>query len=173
MTLLLRAAILGLLAVPALAQSGGVTVERAWARATAPSAKTGGAYLTLTDHGAADQLVGISTPVAATAEVHETTNDNGIMRMRAVPSLALEPGRSVTLEPGGYHVMLIGLTQTLKRGESFPMTLTFAHAPPVTVQVSVAGPGATSMDHPGGMHDGMPGMQSMPGMQNMPGMAPK
>jgi len=104
-----------------------------------------------------------STPVAATAEVHETTNDNGVMRMRPVPTLALEPGKSVTLTPGGYHLMLMGLKHPLKQGDSFPLTLTFAHAAPVTVQVSIAGPGASAMDH-AAMHGGMQGMPSMQGM---------
>lgn len=133
-----------------------VTVDHAWARASAGATTTGAAYLTVTDHGAADHLVGASTPVAASAEVHETTNDNGVMKMRAVPSLALTPNAPVTFQPGGYHVMLMGLKAPLKPGSSFPLTLTFEHAPPVTTQVQVGPAGGSApmkgMNMPGQTH---------------------
>ena len=134
-SLLLTAALL-LLAIPA-ARAQDVTVAHPWARATAEHAETGAAYATLTA-GTADRLTGASTPVAAMVQVHEVIQDNGIMRMREVAGgLALEPGKPVTLAPGGYHLMLLGLKQQLKPGESFPLTLTFAREPPVTVNVMV------------------------------------
>ena len=131
-----------------------IAATNAWARATPGASKVGAAYVTLTDNGQADQLTGASTPVAATAELHETRNQGGVMQMRPVPSLALEPGKPVTFTPGGYHVMLMGLKQPLKQGDSFPLTLTFAHAQPVTVQVKVSGPGAAAP-----MPMNMPGMK--------------
>jgi copper(I)-binding protein len=139
---------------PAPAQADGISVTEAWARATAATGNTGAVYVTVTDTGDPDQLTGASTPVAATAELHQTVNSGGIMKMLPVASLPLKPGEPVTFTPGGYHVML-------KRGDSFPLTLTFAHARPVTVQVSVAGPGA------------MEPMAAMPAMQDMPGMGTK
>ena len=141
-----------LIAAPALAQTPAVQVDHAWARATAASAKAGAIYLTLTDTGAPDRVIGASTPVAATAEVHETINDNGVMRMRPVPALALETGTTVVLKPGGYHVMLMGLRQQLKPGDTFPVTLTFAQAPPVTATVTVGTAGASDAAG-GGRHD--------------------
>ena len=108
---------------------------------------TGAAYFTVTANVQPDRLVGVSTPVAATAELHETINDNGVMKMRPVAAIALDPGKSVTFTPGGYHVMLVGLKSPLKAGDSFPLTLTFEHAPPITVTVKVEAVGSASMEH--------------------------
>ncbi len=137
-----------LLAAPA-AWAQTVKVEQPWARATAEHAQTGAAYVTLIA-GTADRLTGASTPVAANVEVHEVIRDKDVMRMRPVEGgLALEPGKPVTLAPGGYHLMLTGLKQQLKQGESFPLTLTFANEPAVTVTVPVtaAGGSGAPMDH--------------------------
>jgi len=147
--ILLTAALLA--AAPALAQTPSVEVQNAWARATAAGAKAGGVFLTMTDKGAPDRLIGASTPVAAIAEVHETVNDKGVMRMRPVPSLPLQPNDPVVLKPGGYHLMLMGLKQQLKDGETFPVTLSFEKAGNVTATVHVAKAGAMG-----------PGMMSMP-----------
>lgn len=139
----------------AVADSTSITCDQVWARPTAGAGTTGAAYFAITNHGAADALVGASTPVAASAGVHETTNDNGVMKMRPVASVALVPGKTVTFRPGGYHVMLIGLHAPLKAGDSFPLTLTFAHAQPITVTVKVqAGAGGMGT----GAMPGMPGM---------------
>jgi copper(I)-binding protein len=135
--------------------AGGIVATHAWARATPPNATTGAAYVTLTDNGLPDHVTGASTPVAGMAAVHETTNDGGVMKMRPVPSLALETGKAVTFAPGGYHIMLMGLKQPLKAGEHFPLTLSFEHAAPVTVDVAVQAIGAGApMD--ANMHMTMP-----------------
>jgi hypothetical protein len=133
----------------------GIVVSNAWARASAGAATTGAAYFTVTDNAVADRLTGASTPAAGKAELHETRNENGVMQMRAVPALSLEPGKPITLAPGGYHVMLMGLKKPLKVGESFPLTLTFEKASPITVQVQVAAAGAAA---------GMPAMHGSPPM---------
>jgi copper(I)-binding protein len=78
-------------------------------------------------------------------------NDNGVMRMRPVPGLPLETGKPVVLKPGSYHVMLMGLKQQLKPGDSFPVTLTFEHAAPVTATVMVGTAGASEPPTAGGM----------------------
>jgi hypothetical protein len=141
-----------LAASPAMAQNSGallpssVDVQNAWARATTPHAQSGGIFLTLTDKGAPDRLVSVVTPVAAIAQVHQSVNDNGVMKMNAVPTLDLPPGKPVELQPGGYHIMLMGLKQQLKPGETFPVTLTFAKAPPVTATVTVGKAGASGPD---------------------------
>jgi copper(I)-binding protein len=127
-------------------------VPHAWARAT--SARNGAAYLTLVDQGAADRLTGLSTPVASAAELHQTTAEGGVMKMRPVEGgLALAAGQTVTMAPGGYHIMLMGLKQPLKVGDRFALTLTFEHAPEMTVDVSVEKAGA--MTPPTGGHEGM------------------
>lgn len=136
-----------------------VTASNVWARATPPSASTAAVYLTLTSP-ADDRLTSATTPVAGVAQVHEMKMDGNVMRMRAVESgLELPAGKPVTLQPGGYHLMLEHLTGPLKPGQSVPVHLTFAHAPPIDVTAQVqpigsAGPGAPA--HAG--HAGMPGM---------------
>jgi copper(I)-binding protein len=142
-----------------LAADDGISVPEAWARASAGPASTGAAYITLKGGARPDQLVAASTPVAASAEVHETTGDNGVMKMRPVPVVPIPPGQTVTFTPGGTHIMLMGLKKPLAAGQSFPLTLTFTHAAPVTVEVKVralgGGSGGTMGDHMGS-HDGMP-----------------
>jgi copper(I)-binding protein len=125
----------------------GVTVRQAWARASAGTATTGAAYVALMGADQPDALVGASTPVAATAEVHETTNDNGVMKMRPVGTVPIAPHQLVTLSPGGYHIMMMGLKHKLVPGESFPLTLTFTHTAPITVEVKVQALGSTPTDH--------------------------
>jgi copper(I)-binding protein len=118
-------------------------IDHPWARASAGAAKTGAAYLTITDQGQPDKLTGASTPVADTAELHESMADMGTMKMRPLSGLALAPGKPVTLAPGGYHLMLMGLKAPLKAGDTFPLTLRFEHAAPLTVTVAVEPIGAT------------------------------
>lgn len=130
----------------ALAQATEVRVTRPWARATAASARTGAAYMTLVA-GVADAVVAASSPAAATVELHRTVNEGGVMKMLAAPDLALAAGTPVEFKPGGLHIMLIGLTAPLKQGTSFPLTLQFRTAPPVTISVKVEGPGASGPGH--------------------------
>ncbi|MFZ0021558.1 MAG: copper chaperone PCu(A)C [Acetobacteraceae bacterium] len=139
------------------ADASGISIEHAWARATAGTASTAATYLTVTDNGQPDRLVGVSTPVSTSAELHETIRDNGVMKMRPVAAVVLEPGKSAVLSPGGYHVMLVGLKRPLRAGDSFPLTLTFEHAQPITVTVKVEAIGASGMDHGHGAMGSMPG----------------
>ncbi len=142
-------AALGCLSQPAFAQSQAITVQNAWARATSPSQKVGGVFLTLTDHGPADRLLSATSPMGDMVELHETIDDSGVMKMRPVPALPIASGETVVLKPGGYHLMVMGLKHALAKGSSFPLTLTFEHAGPVTVSVSVDSAGASGpmMDH--------------------------
>ncbi|MEA2733057.1 MAG: periplasmic copper chaperone [Acetobacteraceae bacterium] len=137
--------------------ASGISAEHVWARATAGTTSTAAVYLTVTDNGQPDRLACLSTPVAATAELHETIHDGDVMKMRPVAGIALEPGKPVTFSPGGYHVMLTGLKKPLKAGDSFPLTLTFEHAQPITVAVEAAGAAAMGHDHGtmNGLHDQM------------------
>lgn len=99
-----------------------VTVQDAWIRATVPQQKVTGAFMKITSTADA-HIVDIKSPIADRAEIHEMKMDNGVMTMRAVPSLPLGAGKSVSLAPGGYHIMLFGLHQQVKAGESVPLTL--------------------------------------------------
>ena len=104
--------------------------------------RTGVVYLTITDTGAPDRLTGASSPVAAKATLHESTDDHGVMKMRPVAALPVQPGKPVKLAPGGYHIMLEGLKQPLQPGETFPVTLTFANAGTITATATVQKGGA-------------------------------
>jgi len=130
------------LAAPA-AQAQSVKAEQVWARATAPHAQSAAVYVTLTA-GIADRLIGARSEAAATIQVHQTAMDGGIMHMMAVPGgLPLPAGKKITLAPGGYHLMLTGLDDQLVQGETFRLTLYFAHEAPLTINVPVASAGAT------------------------------
>jgi periplasmic copper chaperone A len=144
----LLSAVVLLIAADAFAQSSGdITVESIWARATPPGAKSGAVYLTLRNRGAADdRLIGAKTPVASQAGLHAEIMENGVMEMRPLASVDVAPGGTASLKPGGNHIMLLGLQHPLKQGDHIPLTLTFAHAPPLTVQVPVARIGANKPD---------------------------
>jgi copper(I)-binding protein len=117
-------------------------IEHPYARPTPPGARTGSAYFTIRNDGHNDErLVGVASPASKSAEVHQTTMDGNVMRMRAVPTLDIPAGRSVTLEPGSYHVMLVGLAHSLSLGDKVPLTLTFQNAGTVDVVADVE-PGA-------------------------------
>jgi copper(I)-binding protein len=113
-----------LLSTAALAQ---VAVSDAWIRATVPQQKSAGAFLRVRSQAPA-KLVGVSTPVAARAEVHEMKMQGNTMTMHAVDAVALPPGQEVVMGPGGYHVMLFGLKRQLKEGDSVPLTLVVENA---------------------------------------------
>jgi len=124
----------------------------AWARPTSDLAKTGAAYVTITSP-VADRLVGVTSPAARAVELHVSRDEAGIMTMRPVDALPLPPGVAVSLAPGGYHAMLIDLVRPLHLGDHFPLTLRFAGAGDVTIEVVVERPGAMpagmGMDHSG------------------------
>ncbi|GAB4574095.1 MAG: hypothetical protein Kow0077_18920 [Anaerolineae bacterium] len=100
------------------------------------------AYLTLTNSGgAADRLVGAETDAATVVEIHTVEMDNGVMRMRPVADgIEVPAGGSISLEPGGYHLMLIDLTRDLVAGETIALTLHFASGKTLQVEAEVRNP---------------------------------
>jgi copper(I)-binding protein len=138
------------LRVQAQTTSPAISVENAWARATTPSAKSGAVFLTIVDHGAPDELVSLSTPIAGKAELHQTTMQGNIMHMGPVGKLPVTNEGPVTFAPGGYHVMLMELKQPLQQGQSFPLTLNFAHAGAVQTSVIIESAGAGGPVQSGG-----------------------
>ena len=148
-------------ALPALAEDvtiGSMKISAPWARATPKGASVGGSYMKITNIGTVpDRLVGGSTDIASRFEVHEMKMEGGVMKMRPVAGgLEIKPGQTVTFDPGGYHVMLVGLNKQLMQGEHFKATLEFAKAGKVDVDFIVESIGAQT----GGGH-GMPGMGGM------------
>ena len=122
---------------------GPLTVSEPWARASAGKAKAGAAYLSIANDGLeVDRLLKAATPVAKKAAIHTHIMDGGIMKLRPVEALEVNPGEPAVLKPGGLHVMLMGLKAPLKEGETFPLTLTFEKAGTLEVQVNVQKPGA-------------------------------
>lgn len=119
--------------------AGKMTVTGAWARTSMGMEMAGAAYMTITNEtGQADALVGVATTAAANPEIHETTEDaSGMMGMHPVERLNIPAGSTVTLEPGGFHVMLINLTSELAAGSTIELTLTFEKAGEVKVTAEV------------------------------------
>lgn len=128
---------------------GGLTVEHAWARATAGHAKAASAYLTIrNESGADDRLLAVAADaVAGMAMLHTNIMQGDVMKMRPVDGIDIKTGQTATLKPGGYHVMLMGLKAPLKEGQHFPLTLKFEKAGPITVEVEVEGVGARGEGH--------------------------
>ena len=103
--------------------SAAVTATQAWVRGTVPAQKITGAFLTLQSSEDA-KVVGVSSPAARSAEIHESGMDHGTMHMKAVDFVALPAGKRIELKPGGYHVMLVDLTRPLVAGDMVPLTFT-------------------------------------------------
>lgn len=111
-----------------MAWSAGVKVEQAWLRATVPGQEVAGAYLNITSAVNA-RLVGVSSPVAASAQLHSMSMKQGVMEMRELKDIALPKNKTVKLAPGGMHVMLFDLKQVLKPGEVIPLILDVVTSP--------------------------------------------
>jgi hypothetical protein len=151
------------LAGPAFAHdytAGSLKIGHPWARATPKGAPVGGGYLSVTNSGTEpDRLVGGSTPISRKFEVHQMSMDHGVMKMRPLGNgLEIPPGKTITLSPGGLHVMFVDLNQPLKQGDKIPATLEFAKAGKVQVEFAVEGMGATHENHENHEMKEMPGM---------------
>src|SRR5258707_8737236 len=165
------AAVLAYFLAPALAEevkAGDLVITQAWSRATPGGAKVGGGYLTIQNKGsAADRLIGGAADVADKVQVHEMATTNGVMTMRPLDKgLSIEPGKTVKLAPGGYHLMLLDLKSPLKQGDKVPVTLEFEKAGKVKLSLDVQGVGAqgpAGASNSGGNMD----MKKMPGGMKM------
>lgn len=152
-----------------------IEIDQPWTRATAPSAKNGGAFMTIRNTGAEpDRLVAAATPAASRSELHTHTMTDGMMRMRPVEGgIAVPAGGSTKLAPGGLHIMMMGLTAPLAVGGSVAVTLTFERAGSVTVAVPVMKAGAAKPIHGSGTksmegHGGVKAMPHPPGTTGAP-----
>jgi copper(I)-binding protein len=116
-------------------------VTQPWSRPTPPIAAVGVVYLSIINRGArADRLIAQRSPIAGRVEIHENRTVQGMMEMRAVAAVECPPGATVKIEPGGLHIMLVGLIRPLLAGMDFPLELQFAQAGTLTVQVHVSDP---------------------------------
>ncbi len=170
-TAILCVGLLSCFAAPARAEevkAGDLVITQAWSRATPGGAKVGGGYLTIENKGSApDRLIGGSADVADKVQIHEMAVNNGVMTMRALDKgLVIEPGKTVKLAPGGYHLMLLDLKRPLKQGDKLPVTLEFEKAGKVSLSLDVQGIGAqgpAGADSPGGQME----MKKMPDHSGM------
>jgi len=133
-------------------KAGDLAISQAWSRATPGGAKVAGGFLTIENKGTtADRLLSGTAEIAGKVEIHEMSMDNGVMKMRPLDKgLPIEPGKTVLLAPGGYHIMLMDLKAGLKQGEKVPVTLQFEKAGKVQVTLDVEGVGAKGPGDGGG-----------------------
>lgn len=141
------AAALSLVSLSALASDykvGELTLTQPWTRATPPKAKAGGGFVEIINNGTdADRLVGASSDVAAKVEIHEMAVTDGVMKMRKMEyGVEIPAGETVALQPGGFHIMFMGLKQPFEEGSSIPVVLTFEKAGDVAVELPVSKMGA-------------------------------
>jgi periplasmic copper chaperone A len=127
-------------------KAGDLTIDHPWSRATPAGAKVAAGYMTIVNKGIApERLIGGSTSVAGRVEIHEMAMKDGVATMRPVAGgLLIEPGKTVTLAPGGYHLMLQDLKAPLKQGDKLQATLEFEKAGKVDVTLDVQTVGAQS-----------------------------
>ena len=116
-----------------------VEVSNAWVRSTVQGQKGTGAFMNITAKDGA-KLVGVSSPVAGVAEVHEMKMEGDIMKMRALPVLDLPAGQTVQFKPGSYHLMLMDLKQPLSKGSTVPLTLRLQDAQGIETRLEVSVP---------------------------------
>jgi len=146
----LMLSLLALLSVPAFAQT---TVDDAWVRATVPGQPSTGAFMRITSSDDA-KLLEAKSPVAKIVQIHQSKMDNDVMSMQPVEFVPLPAGKTVAIEPEGYHVMLIDLVGQVKEGDEVPLTLVVENAKGVkeSVEVKAKARALNSMADHGDMH---------------------
>jgi copper(I)-binding protein len=127
--------------------AGDLAIAHPWTRAAGANGN-GAAFMQLRNTGAqADRLVSASTPMARVVELHTMLRDGDVMRMRPVQEIPVPAGGTVALAPGGFHIMMIGLTGPMAQGSRVPLTLRFERAGEVQVELAVEAAGARGSGH--------------------------
>jgi copper(I)-binding protein len=128
---------------------GSIEIVLPWSRATPSTAPSAGGFLTLTNKGdAPDRLISIMSPAAKQTEIHEMKMDGAVMRMRELENgVVLQPGQTIELKPGGYHVMFMGLKAPFVKDQKVPATLVFEKAGRIDIEFQVDALGATQPSH--------------------------
>ncbi len=135
-------------------QTDAMRIAHPFATPTPPGAVNGAAYVDITALSDPVTLVGASSPASSNVELHEMQMDGDMMQMRHVDEIRIEAGETTTMRPGGgVHLMLIGLTEPLKEGERFPLTLTFADHSDVDIEVWIQSAQEGSETADGHHHD--------------------
>jgi len=137
-----------LLVLAALPAWGQVSVEQPWSRATPPGSTIGVGFMQLRNAGAAaERVVGASSPVAERVEMHVTSREGEVMKMRQVQAFEIPAGGAFELKPGGAHLMLMGLKRSLQQGEHVPLTLRLENGGELNVELTVQEMGARHPAH--------------------------
>ncbi len=135
---LLRGFLLLFVAVAADAADTGLVIGHVWARPSPPGVSVAAVYMDIANQGSADdRLLRLTSVVANTVQLHETHDEHGMMSMRQLPFVDVPAGSAVKAAPGALHIMLLGLKKPLLNGDTFPLTLVFANAGELNVQVRV------------------------------------
>lgn len=123
---------------------GTLEISQPWTRATPKGAATGAGYLTIKNTGSdPDRLVSATLSNATTAQIHQMTMENGVVKMREIADgIEIKPGETVTLRPNGYHIMFTGLKQPLVKDQTVAGSLTFQRAGSINVEFEVAAAGS-------------------------------
>ena len=125
------------LGLSACSAEEGIEVNDAWAR-PAPQGENGAIYLAIHNHSSETQeMVGATSEVAEAVEMHESQMSGDVMQMHQLESVSLGPGAEVVFEPGGLHIMLVGLRKELRVGDEIEVTLQFKSFEDITVSVPV------------------------------------
>lgn len=132
-----------MISVPVMAD---LKVDDVWSRATPPGMPMGAVYGVIRNAGTdVVEIVGLETPVARAAEIHESVEIDGMMRMREIAPFEVQPGETIRLEPGGIHMMLMGLKSQLLSGQRFPVDIHLSDGSSITVESQVGGFGQMAM----------------------------
>lgn len=131
-------------------QQASIQVTTAWSRELPPTAPVGAAFMHIENHSEqADRLISAQSSIADVTELHAHIHAGDVMRMVKVESIDIPAHGDLTLEPGGYHVMLIDLKKPLIAGETLPLTLQFEHAGAMDITVNIKSSDAgTSVEQP-------------------------
>ena len=140
---------------------GSIHISQPWSRATPKGAASGAGYMTLTNNGTTpDRVNCVSSDVSAQCQIHTMTMEDGVMKMRPVEGgLEIKPGETITLKPGGFHMMLLDLKHPLEQGQNVKATLKFDHAGTVDVEYPIVAIGAPA---PGAAAESGGGMMMAP-----------
>ncbi|MCF7532711.1 copper chaperone PCu(A)C [Pseudomonas petrae] len=150
-----RTLVVALLAGVSLSAVAETRVEDPWVRATVAGQPSSGAFMRITAD-TDSTLLSVSSPVAKDVQIHEMSMTNDVMRMGPVDAVPLPAGKTVALDPEGYHVMLMGLNGQIEEGDQVPLTLTVKNAKGETEVVNVSAPARAAMAPMDMAHD--PGM---------------
>lgn len=156
----ISAAVAALLAIaiatPAFAHDGAthvgpLNISGEFSRATLPRAPVGGGFMTIENTGSEpDRLLSVTSPVSDNVQIHEMSMDGDVMKMRALADgLEIGAGETVTLAPGGFHIMFMGIKSSFVEGETVPVTLTFEKAGTAELELPILGSAASAaaVDH--------------------------